>query len=77
MRWLDRRDTIYEIGGRATDISQISHSLEQRVKAVFPLNKVPNDIILKIVELTAVLEFGEKIILEFINSVSDELVDDK
>ena len=77
MRWLDRRDTIYEIGGRATDISQIAYSLEQQVKMVFPLNKVPNDIVLKIVELTAVLEYGEKIILEFISLVGNELLDDK
>lgn len=58
-RWLERPDSEFEIGGRATDVSQIYHSLYDRVRARFPINGVPVDICDRLGSLKRALCAGE------------------
>ena len=55
-------NTSYDIGGRATDIAQISMSLELRLKAIYLANEVPKELIHEVCVLEAGLEILEECI---------------
>jgi hypothetical protein len=68
-----RRSTLdkpYGIGGRATDVAEIAHSLSSKVQDVFPAGTVPAVVEAKLKRLTDTLEQAEKDIQEFIELVS-------
>ena len=68
-RWIP--DSPYEIGGRATDVSQIAYSLRNIVREHFPINKVPRELVDTLNALFQTGEIYEKQIQEFIEQVSD------
>ena len=71
-RWLES-DSPGEIGGRDTDVSQIAFSLSHRVREMYPINKVPNELVDKLNELEDVCSNCEKVIADTINLISDEV----
>lgn len=69
-QWLGSLDTAYTIGGRDTDIHQISLSLEVSIKEHYAINEVPPEIVRKIAMLKGLLETGEERIQELIMLVA-------
>jgi len=74
-KWLrDQGDTPENIGGHSTEISVVSSCLEQRIKAAFPMNVVPGDIVQHIRYLEnecAAVEVRIETIIELVDSVMD------
>ncbi len=68
-RWL-KDNSPYEIGGRATDVSQIAYSLSGIVRDLYPINKVPKTIELQLVQLEKVCKECEREINDTINLIS-------
>lgn len=68
-RWLES-DSPYEIGGRATDITQIAYSLTARVREMYPINKVPEDIVTQLDTLTGLCKKCEDEIEKTIGLIS-------
>ena len=69
-RWLND-DSPYVIGGRDTDISQIAWGLEYKIKELFPINKVPDNLVERINVLKSICKDCEDLIQEVISLVSD------
>jgi hypothetical protein len=71
-KWLHRLtgDTPHEIGGRATDVSEIAYSLADKVLNSFPKGRAPAVVEAKLRRLTDTLEQAEREIHEFIGLVS-------
>lgn len=65
----------YEIGGRATDISQIAIALEQRLEAMFPVNEAPEDLVLELKILKKSLVLGEALIYTFLMNFENRVAD--
>jgi len=70
-RWLEGDDSPYQIGGRATDVSQIAYSLASRVKELYPINKVPEALVRDLEALEALCQQCENQIQETISNISD------
>ena len=71
-RWLDNNSP-YEIGGRATDVSQIAFSLSHRVRELYPINQVPRGLVDKLRELEDICSSCEEAIADTINLISDAM----
>lgn len=69
-RWLEG-DSPCEIGGRATDVSQIAFSLSHRVRELYPINQVPRGLAEKLKELEGICSSCEEAIIDTINLISD------
>lgn len=69
-KWLDSGDSPSEIGGRATDLEMIAHSLEMTVKSYFPVNGVPEEIAKVLSQLKVTLRTAEVLIDTAIRTVS-------
>jgi hypothetical protein len=54
--WLTGHGSRYELGGRATDLSQIGYSLQHAVKAHYPINGVPADVLERLNHIVMRLE---------------------
>ncbi len=69
-RWLEGGDSPCSIGGRSTDVRQIAFSLRRRVKELFPINKVPQELVSQLDELEAICIKADKAIMETIGIIS-------
>ena len=67
-QWLDNP---YLIGGRDVDISQISYSLNHRVRELFPINRVPVEVEKQLETLSNICIDCEREIQRTIKIVSD------
>ena len=70
-RWLDGDDSPYEIGGRATDVSQIGYSLAGRVRELYPINCVPQALAKRLSDLQVVCDECEREIEKTMALISD------
>ena len=65
-------DTLFKIGGRATDLINIATSLRSKIKEAFQINKVPTHIIHDLCCLEQHLELAEEAIEALVFSVQQE-----
>ena len=68
-RWLIDGDNPYDIGGRATDVEQLGHSICSRVEEA--LVDVPKEIKDKVDTMVALLTQADELIQTIIEEVSD------
>ncbi len=74
--WLSRYGDSQEIiGGRATDLTVLSKSLEDRVKATFPINSVPEEIARKLKDVHKLCQDAEREIEVLIGLVDTTVLD--
>jgi len=69
-RWLGG-DSPYQIGGRATDVSQIAYSLMGRVKEMYSINAVPKKLEDELKKLTDQCGACEKAIESMISLITE------
>ncbi len=65
--------SVYQIGGRDTDLEQIAASIKYAVRDAFEINKVPEDILMAVNKLQKTLEQAEDEIQEVIILISERL----
>ena len=73
-RWIDNP---YEVGGRDTGVSNIANTLVGKVKEMFPINEAPAHLVNESVMLLSACLAAEKAIENYIELVSEYLLDKK
>ncbi len=73
--WLTGGSHPEEIGGRAVDVSQIPESIELLVKAAFPVNGVPPEVITQIEITREICGKAEELLADLVELVSLRLED--
>lgn len=76
-RWMPDGWNPDDIGGHYTDVSQIAWSLEHRVKELFPINCVPEEIAVTLKHLKESLINAEKYIQNTIEMITDYVAKEK